>query len=180
MKCHILIALSTVYPQVGKYVFLNHFVTFLSVYCFSITSLQLCCSISDGFYLFFSLRRTCHPGGRDILMMHCLSFSEKRLLLITIFLESEKIFRLFICTFFSFFCSRVNPFLGCKIAQGWLRQFLQRTWCFAEEQKAEGTDNWQRLFLFILHQVFLGSSEIIVHTSEGGYPEIWFWLPVIL
>ena len=91
MKCHILIALSTVYPQVGKYVFLNHFVTFLSVYCFSITSLQLCCSISDGFYLFFSLRRTCHPGGRDILMMHCLSFSEERLLLITIFLESEKI-----------------------------------------------------------------------------------------
>ena len=64
MKCHILIALSTVYPQVGKYVFLNHFVTFLSVYCFSITSLQLCCSISDGIYLFFFFKENVPPGRK--------------------------------------------------------------------------------------------------------------------
>ena len=57
------------------------------------------------FLPFFSLRRTCHPGGRDILMMHCLSFSEKRLLLITIFLESERFFSYsFVTFFFAFFC----------------------------------------------------------------------------
>ena len=108
----------------GKVRFSESFcVCFISLFCFSLIFLH--CVVQ---YLmvstFFFLRRMCHPGGRDILMMHCLSFFEKRLLLITIFLESEKIFCLFICTFFFFFCSRIKPFLllvlflGCKIAQG--------------------------------------------------------------
>ena len=108
----------------GKVRFSESFcVCFISLFLFSLISFALCCSKSDGFYLFF-LKYNVPHGRKRHLDDALFEFFRKEVVSDNYFSRIRKDFSLIhLYLFFAFFARALRLFalvlfLGCKIAQG--------------------------------------------------------------